>query len=103
MLEHATYSVISPEGCASILWRDREHTKDAAEALRLTAQELLRLAVIDEIVPEPLGGAHRLPQQAIAALGEAIDASLGPLLAIDGPTLRRERREKFLGMGLNPA
>jgi acetyl-CoA carboxylase carboxyl transferase subunit alpha len=103
MLEHAIYSVISPEGCASILWRDREHTKDAAEALRLTAQELLRLAVIDEIVPEPLGGAHRLPQQAIAALGEAIDASLGPLLAIDGPTLRRERREKFLGMGLNPA
>jgi acetyl-CoA carboxylase carboxyl transferase subunit alpha len=101
MLEHAIYSVISPEGCASILWRDREHAKDAAEALRLTAQELLRLGVIDEIVPEPLGGAHRLPQQAIAAIGEAIDASLRPLLAIDGPTLRRERREKFLTMGLN--
>ena len=103
MLEHAIYSVISPEGCASILWRDREHAKDAAEALRLTAQELLRLGVIDQIVPEPLGGAHRLPQQAIAALGDAIGVALPLLLALDGPTLRRERREKFLAMGLNPA
>src|SRR5947209_803413 len=93
MLEHAAYSVISPEGCASILWRDREHTKDAAEALRLTAQELLRLAVIDEIVPEPLGGAHRLPQQAIAALGDALETALRPLLAIDGASLRAQRRE----------
>src|SRR5437764_14402540 len=92
MLEHAIYSVISPEGCASILWRDREHAKDAAEALRLTAQELLRLGVIDAIVPEPLGGAHRLPPQAIAAVGDAIEAALRPLLAIDGPALRRQRR-----------
>src|SRR5204863_6539982 len=88
MLEHAIYSVISPEGCASILWRDRAHAKDAAEALRLTAQELLRLGVIDGIVPEPLGGAHRLPPQAIAAVGDAIDAALRPLLAIDGAALR---------------
>ena len=101
MLEHAIYSVISPEGCASILWRDREHAKDAAEALRLTAQELMRLAVIDDIVPEPLGGAHRLPQQAIATLGDALDAALRPLLAMDGPALRAQRREKFLAMGLN--
>jgi acetyl-CoA carboxylase carboxyl transferase subunit alpha len=102
MLEHAIYSVISPEGCASILCRYREHAKDAAEALRLTAQELLRLGAIDQIVPEPLGGAHRLPQQAIATLGEAIETALRSLLATDGPTLRRERREKFLAIGLNP-
>ncbi|HEX3537231.1 MAG TPA: acetyl-CoA carboxylase carboxyltransferase subunit alpha [Stellaceae bacterium] len=101
MLEHAIYSVISPEGCASILWRDREYAKDAAEALRLTAQELLRLAVIDEIVPEPLGGAHRLPQQAIAALGAAIEEALRPLLTVDGAALRAQRREKFLAMGFN--
>ena len=63
MLEHAVYSVISPEGCASILWRDGDHAQDAAEALRLTAQDLLRLGVIDRIVPEPLGGAHRLPER----------------------------------------
>jgi acetyl-CoA carboxylase carboxyl transferase subunit alpha len=73
MLEHAVYSVISPEGCASILWRDGEHAQEAAEALRLTAQDLLRLGVIDQVVPEPLGGAHRAPHQAIAALGDAID------------------------------
>lgn len=102
MLEHAIYSVISPEGCASILWRDRQHARDAAEALRLTAQELLRLGVIDTIVPEPLGGAHRLPQQAIAALGDAIEAALRPLLTVDGKSLRSQRREKFLAMSLNP-
>src|SRR5207248_5291787 len=73
MLEHAIYTVISPEGCASILWRDAAHAQEAAEALRLTAQDLLRLGAIDRIVDEPLGGAHRVPQQAIAALGEAID------------------------------
>ena len=81
MLEHAIYSVISPEGCASILWRDAGHAQEAAEALRLTAQDLLRLGVIDRIVPEPLGGAHRVPQEAIAALGEALDEALRPLLA----------------------
>jgi acetyl-CoA carboxylase carboxyl transferase subunit alpha len=98
MMEHAIYSVISPEGCASILWRDGEHAREAAEALRLTAQDLLRLGIIDAIVPEPLGGAHREPQAAIAALGEAIDAALRPLTGVDGDELRARRREKFLAM-----
>jgi acetyl-CoA carboxylase carboxyl transferase subunit alpha len=99
MLEHAVYSVISPEGCASILWRSAESAKDAAEALRLTAQDLVRLGVIDTIVPEPLGGAHREREPAILALGDAIDTALRPLLSLDGPTLRAQRREKFLAMG----
>src|ERR1700676_1485133 len=99
MLEHAIYSVISPEGCASILWRDGEHAPQAAEALRLTAPELLRLGVIDRVVPEPLGGAHRLRQEAIAAIGDALDEILRPLLALDGDRLRDERRRKFLAIG----
>ena len=99
MLEHAIYSVISPEGCASILWRDGGHAQEAAEALRLTAPELLRLGVIDRVVPEPLGGAHRLPQEAIAGLGDALDEALRPLLALDGDRLRDERRRKFLAIG----
>jgi len=99
MLEHAIYSVISPEGCASILWRNGENAQDAAEALRLTAQEMLRLGVIDQIVAEPLGGAHRAPQEAITKLGEAIDETLRPLTALDGETLRHQRRQKFLAMG----
>ena len=99
MLEHAVYSVISPEGCASILWRDGAHARDAAEALRLTAQDLLRLGVIDRIVPEPLGGAHRQPKAAIDALGQAIDEALRPLCRLDGARLRAQRREKFLAMG----
>jgi acetyl-CoA carboxylase carboxyl transferase subunit alpha len=103
MLEHAIYSVISPEGCASILWRNGENAKDAAEALRLTAQEMLRLGVIDQIVAEPLGGAHRAPQEAIARLGEAVDEALRPLAGLDGETLRRQRRQKFLAMGSAPS
>ena len=103
MLEHAIYSVISPEGCASILWRDGEHAQEAAEALRLTAPELLRLGVIDRVVPEPLGGAHRLPQEAIAGLGDALDEVLRPLLALDGDRLRDERRRKFLAIGSKTA
>jgi len=99
MLEHAVYSVISPEGCASILWRDGAHAQEAAEALRLTAQDLLRLGVVDRIVPEPLGGAHRQPKEAIEQLGLAMDAALQPLLAFDGAKLRALRREKFLAMG----
>jgi acetyl-CoA carboxylase carboxyl transferase subunit alpha len=102
MLEHAIYSVISPEGCASILWRNGENAKDAAEALRLTAQEMLRLGVIDQIVVEPLGGSHRAPQEAIARLGEAIDEALRPLVGLDGEALRRQRRQKFLSMGAGP-
>jgi len=99
MLEHAIYSVISPEGCASILWRSAAHAQDAAEALKLTAQDLLRLGVIDQIVAEPLGGAHRDKDATIAAAGEAIEAALEPLLDLDGPALKRQRREKFLAMG----
>jgi acetyl-CoA carboxylase carboxyl transferase subunit alpha len=99
MLEHAVYSVISPEGCASILWRDGEHAREAAEALRLTAQDLLRLGVIDRIIPEPLGGAHRMPKQAIDGVGQAMDEALQPLLRLDGAKLRAQRREKFLAMG----
>jgi acetyl-CoA carboxylase carboxyl transferase subunit alpha len=99
MLEHAIYSVISPEGCASILWRAGEHTQEAAEALRLTAQDLHRLGVVDRIVPEPLGGAQRAPKAAIEQLGEAIDEALRPLIALDGSSLRLQRREKFLAMG----
>ena len=102
MLEHAIYSVISPEGCASILWRDAEHAQEAAEALRLTAQDLQRLGVIDRIVPEPLGGAHRTPSEAIAQLGEAVHEALRPLLDRDGDELRAERRRKFLAIGANP-
>ena len=103
MLEHAIYSVISPEGCASILWRDGGHAQEAAEALRLTAPELLRLGVIDRVVPEPLGGAHRLPQEAIAGLGDALDEALRPLLALDGERLRDERRRKFLAIASRAA
>ena len=99
MLEHAVYSVISPEGCASILWRDGAHAPQAAEALKLTAPELLRLGVIDRVVPEPLGGAHRLPGQAIAAMGEALDEALSALLTSNGDRLRDERRRKFLAIG----
>jgi acetyl-CoA carboxylase carboxyl transferase subunit alpha len=99
MLEHAIYSVISPEGCASILWRDAAHAEEAAEALRLTAQDLLRLEIVDQIVAEPLGGAHRLPEEAILRLGEAMAAALQPLSGRDGAQLREERRAKFLAMG----
>jgi acetyl-CoA carboxylase carboxyl transferase subunit alpha len=101
MLEHAIYSVISPEGCASILWRSAENAQDAAEALRLTAQEMLRLGVIDQIVPEPLGGAHRTPRDAVARLGEALDEALRQYAGVDGETLRQQRRQKFLAMGSN--
>jgi len=99
MLEHSIYSVISPEGCASILWRDGELAKDAAEALRLTAQDLHKLKVIDTIIPEPLGGAHREPEAAIAAVGNAVAKSLDKLAGLDGGVLKAKRREKFLEMG----
>jgi len=99
MLEHAIYSVISPEGCASILWRSAEHASEAAEALRLTAEDLQRLGIVDRIVAEPLGGAQRAPKAAVTQLGEAVDEALRPLLAVDGDALRLKRREKFLAMG----
>ncbi len=99
MLEHSIYSVISPEGCASILWRSGEQAQDAAEALKLTAQDLLRLRVIDEIVPEPLGGAQRGKRETIEAVGDAVERHLADLRGQDGDALRAERREKYLEMG----
>jgi acetyl-CoA carboxylase carboxyl transferase subunit alpha len=99
MLEHAIYSVISPEGCASILWRDASLAPQAAEALRLTAEDLKRLALIDQVVAEPLGGAHRDPEATVQAVGEAVAAALEALSRMDGATLRAKRREKFLEMG----
>ena len=101
MLEHSIYSVISPEGCASILWRDNEQAKTAAEALRLTAQDLERLGVIDGIIPEPIGGAHRQTEATFAAVREAIDMHMNQLVRIDPGQLRARRRDKFLAMGRN--
>ncbi len=99
MLEHAIYSVISPEGCASILWRDAAQAPAAAEALRLTADDLRRLRLVDEVVPEPLGGAHRDPAATVQAVGDAMAAALEVLLTMDGAALKARRREKFLEMG----
>ena len=99
MLENAIYSVISPEGCASILWRSADKAQDAADALRLTAEDLHKLEVIDAIVPEPIGGAHRDPGQVIAAVGDAIESALRPLLGIPGGELRARRRAKFMAIG----
>ncbi|MDX5932069.1 acetyl-CoA carboxylase carboxyltransferase subunit alpha [Acidiphilium acidophilum] len=99
MYEHAIYSVISPEGCAAILWEDRTMAAQAAEAMKVTAQDLKRLGIIDRIVPEPLGGAHRAPAVAVAQLGEAIAAVLAPLKTMTPEALRTKRREKFLAMG----
>jgi acetyl-CoA carboxylase carboxyl transferase subunit alpha len=99
MLEHSVYSVISPEGCASILWRSAGHAEDAAAALRLTAQDLLGFGIIDRIIQEPLGGAHRNAGAAIKATGETIARALDELKNKNADTLRRERREKFLNMG----
>jgi acetyl-CoA carboxylase carboxyl transferase subunit alpha len=99
MLEHAIYSVISPEGAASILWRDPARNKDAAAALKITAQDLKRLGVIDDIIPEPQGGAHRQPEKAIAHVSEAVARTLGTFAGISADVLRSQRREKFLGIG----
>jgi acetyl-CoA carboxylase carboxyl transferase subunit alpha len=99
MLEHAIYSVISPEGAASILWRDTAKAQDAATSLKITAEDLVQLAVIDEIVREPVGGAHRDPQAAIRAVGEAVTAAFGSLRHMDRDTIRRHRQEKFLAIG----
>jgi acetyl-CoA carboxylase carboxyl transferase subunit alpha len=99
MLEHSVYSVISPEGCASILWKDAEKMREAAEALRLTAQDLLKLGVIDRIVKEPVGGAQRDRAATIEAVGKAIEAMLKDLAGKKPEALIRDRRQKFLEMG----
>jgi acetyl-CoA carboxylase carboxyl transferase subunit alpha len=99
MLEHAIYTVISPEGCASILWRDSEKARDAAEALRITSHDLLEFSVIDAIIEEPLGGAHRDAADAANRVGDAVAEALDALRGLDGDTLQARRREKFLEMG----
>lgn len=99
MLQHSIYSVISPEGCASILWKDAEKMREAAEALRLTAQDLLKLGVADRVIDEPLGGAHRGREAVIAAVGKAIKGMLADMDGKDRAALIRHRREKFLNIG----
>lgn len=99
MMEHAVYSVISPEGCASILWRTADKAADAAEAMKVTAQHLKDLKVIDGIIGEPLGGAHRDPGAAVLALGDAVEAALAGLDGLSPEALRQARRAKFLAMG----
>jgi acetyl-CoA carboxylase carboxyl transferase subunit alpha len=102
MLEHAIYSVISPEGAASILWRDTAKAEEAASSMGITAQDLIRFGVIDGVVPEPLGGAHRDPAAAIAAAGDAIAEAFSGLAELDHAELRRHRLEKFLAIGRAP-
>lgn len=99
MLEHSIYSVISPEGCASILWRTRDRAKDAAKAMKITAQDLKRLGVIDQIVKEPVGGAHRTPDAAISSVGAAILKNIEDLDKMSPEALVKARREKFLRIG----
>jgi acetyl-CoA carboxylase carboxyl transferase subunit alpha len=99
MLEHAIYSVISPEGAASILWRDTSKAEDAATNMKITADDLMRFGIIDEIIPEPVGGAHRNPPAAIAATGAAIERALAEVKAQDREIVRRSRRDKFLNIG----
>jgi len=101
MLEHSIYSVISPEGCASILWRSSDKAQDAAAALRITAQDLLDLKVIDGIVKEPSGGAHRAPHETIDAVGEQISRALSEMNGLAPEELRKQRRDKYLAMGRN--
>jgi acetyl-CoA carboxylase carboxyl transferase subunit alpha len=99
MLEHSVYSVISPEGAASILWRDTTKAQDAAANMKITAKDLKNFGIVDTVVPEPSGGAHRDPAAAIAATGQAIGDALGELRGLDRATVARLRREKFLAIG----
>ena len=99
MLEHAIYSVISPEGAASILWRDTAKAQEAATGMKITAQDMIRFGVIDQIITEPPGGAHRDPATAIAATSEAVANAFGQLAGLDREAVRRQRREKFLAIG----
>lgn len=99
MLEHAVYSVISPEGCASILWRSASHANDASAALKMTAQDMYELKLIDGIIAEPIGGAHRNKAETIESVGNHIEKSLQKLCPEDGESLKQKRRQKFLAMG----
>ncbi len=99
MLEYSIYSVISPEGCASILWRSGEYAKDAAQALRLTAKDLKKLGVIEQIVAEPLGGAHREPKKAMQDVGKAIETALASFDGMDAKAIKKQRQDRFLKIG----
>jgi len=99
MLENSVYSVISPEACASIIWRSNTNAQDAAEAMKMSAADLKKLEVIDEVIPEPMGGAHRAPDEAIDAVGKVVASALDELSQLDADTLRLRRQEKFLAMG----
>jgi acetyl-CoA carboxylase carboxyl transferase subunit alpha len=103
MLEHSIYTVASPEAAASILWRDSSRAEDAATNMKITAQDLAKFGIIDAIVPEPVGGAHRDPQAAIRAAGDAIEAALVDLGRLDAEGLRNHRADKFLAMGRKKA
>lgn len=99
MMEHSIYSVISPEGCASILYRDAAKAKEAAEAMKITAEDLKKLKVIDGVVKEPVGGAHRAPEKAMRAAGKAIDKALQTLMTLSPQELKTQRRERFYAIG----
>jgi acetyl-CoA carboxylase carboxyl transferase subunit alpha len=99
MLEHAIYSVISPEGAASILWRDTAKAQEAASGMKITAQDMMKFGVVDAVIPEPTGGAHREPAAAIAATGEAIGNAFAELRGLDRAAILRLRREKFSAIG----
>lgn len=99
MLENSVYSVITPEGCASILWRSNANAQDAAEAMKMTAADLKKLEIIDEVIPEPMGGAHRSPDEAIDTVGKVVNQALGELAQLDANALRQRRQDKFLAMG----
>jgi acetyl-CoA carboxylase carboxyl transferase subunit alpha len=100
ILEYATYSVISPEGCAAILWKDQERKADAAEAMRLTAPDLLELKVVDQIIPEPAGGAHTDPAEACRRVGETLAASLAELERLPPDELTALRYQRFRALGV---
>jgi acetyl-CoA carboxylase carboxyl transferase subunit alpha len=99
ILEHSVYSVISPEGAASILWRDGARAKDAAEQMKITAQDLIPLGVVDRIIPEPAGGAHSDPEAAIQTVGDAIEEELKALSAMSSEELKKQRAERFYAIG----
>jgi acetyl-CoA carboxylase carboxyl transferase subunit alpha len=99
MLENSVYSVITPEGCASILWRNNANAQDAAEAMKVTAADLKKLEVIDDVIPEPMGGAHRAATETIDVVGKVVAEAIADLSRLDADTLRARRQDKFLAMG----
>ena len=101
ILEYSIYSVISPEGCASILWRDRARAPDAAQAMKITAEDLIQLKIVDRVIPEPAGGAHANPEAAIRSVGNAVEEELKALMSLDAEALRRQRAERFYAIGRN--